>query len=96
MLAAGIFMGTLSTFQYLTDTFTNNYGGFAQVLYAGIVGQAESYRIAGSVGDPNFFGQVLVMLVPLGFDRMLNERSLVLRLLGLWGVMVCLLAMLFT
>jgi len=96
LVAAGIFLGTLSVYQYLTGTFSENYGGFAQVEYANIVGRTSDYRIGGPSGSPNFFAQAMIVLVPLALDRMWNEKSIWLRVLAGWGVAVSALTVIFT
>jgi putative inorganic carbon (HCO3(-)) transporter len=96
LLAAGTFMATLNVYQFLTNTFDNAYGGFAQASFAGIVGEATGYRIAGPVGDPNFFALVLLILVPISLDRLVSERRLPLRLLAALALGSCLLAIIFT
>jgi hypothetical protein len=42
LLAVGIFLGSLSVFQYLTGTFTNPYGGFARAEFKEISDNAEA------------------------------------------------------
>lgn len=96
LLAAGAMMATLNVHQFLTNSFDNAYGGFAQASLAGIVGEATGYRIAGPVGDPNFFALVLLILVPISLDRLVSERRLLLRLLALVALATCLLAITFT
>jgi O-antigen ligase len=96
LLAAGILMATLNLHQAITGNFDNNYWGFALGSYAGIVGDATGYRIAGPVGDPNFFALVLLIIVPIAIDRLMVERNLPLRLLAGLAAAVCLLAIVFT
>lgn len=82
LIATGIFLGTLSVYQYLTDTFVNDYGGFAQAGIMQITGDEGGYRISGPIGDPNFFAQAMLVLVPISLERMLHERNRSLRLLA--------------
>lgn len=97
LLAAGIFMATLTTFQQLTGTFSNNYWGFAKAgLQQIVAGQSDDYRIAGPIGDPNFYAQVLLVLVPIAMDRMWNERKRWLRLVAMWALAVCVFSIFFT
>jgi len=88
LLGIGIFLGTLGVFQYLTGTFSNNYGGFSQTVLKGIAGSASGYRLAGPIGDPNFFAQIMVVLIPIAIERMLHERKPLFKILaGLAGVL---------
>jgi len=96
LLAAGIFMGTLTVIQYATKSFHNVYGGFAQYEIMHIVGQSSGPRVSGPVGDPNFYAQIMIVLIPIGLDRFWSEEKPVLRLVAVWAVSVCLLSVLFT
>jgi O-antigen ligase len=88
LLIAGALMGGLSLLQQLTGTFNNDYGGFAQVDGKGftteetIQGKVVQLRVAGPVGEKNRYGQVMLMLVPLGFFQALGEESRKFRLLA--------------
>ena len=96
LLTAGIFIGTISVYQYLTGTFGNNYWGFAQSFYMQYAGTQQGYRISGPVGDPNYYAMVMLVLVPLALERVLNERSRPLRLAALWALTVIALTVVFT
>lgn len=96
LIGAGFLLGSLSCFQFLTRTFTNNYGGFATASYQLIVGQQNGYRIGGPIGDPNFFAQILVVVVPIALERFLHERRMLVKLIALWSSLVCVAATLFT
>ena len=96
LLIAGIFMGTISVYQYFTGTFGNYYWGFAQSSYMQYAGTQEGYRISGPVGDPNFYAMVMVVLVPLALERLLDEGSRPLRMMALWAFIVIALTVVFT
>jgi len=96
LLLAGILIGSFSVYQFLTKTFTNNYGGFAQAEYMQITVGSNDYRIAGVVGDPNFFAQIMVVLVPVALERMLHEQRLGLRILAGVALMLSALSVLYT
>jgi O-antigen ligase len=89
-------MGTISVYQYLTGTFENNYWGFAQASYEQYAGSLKGYRISGPIGDPNFYAEVMVILVPLALERVLNERNRALRLIAIWALSVITLTVVFT
>ncbi len=96
LLIAGMFMGTISAIQFLTGAFHNTFLGFGLAQVQHIIGQTEDFRIGGPIGEPNFYSQILLPLVPLAFERMWNERKLLLRLLAGWSFIACLLAIVFT
>ena len=96
LVAAGIFTGSISVFQYFTGTFTHTYGGFGQAQIQNIVTGTDDYRISGPIGDPNFYAQILVVIVPLAFHLMLAEKNLFRKGLAAWCTAVCSLAIIFT
>ena len=84
ILAAGI-MSAIVLFQELTHTYSNIYGGFAQRI-GSLEDQTTGVwqdRPAGSIGEPNYFAQILLITVPLGLFRFASERALSLRLVAL-------------
>ena len=50
----------------------------------------------GPVGDPNFFAQVMVVLLPLAGERFVNEKKLFYRLIAAWAFIVSTLIVIFT
>lgn len=96
LLAAGIFMGTLSVYQQLTGTFDNNYWGFSEGVVMNIVGSSSDQRIAGPGLGPNAYAQFLLVLAPLALDRLWHARRPLLRLLAGWAFVVCTLSVIFT
>jgi putative inorganic carbon (hco3(-)) transporter len=96
IVAAGIFTGSISVFQYLTKTFTNIYWGFGQAQILNIVTGVDDFRISGPIGDPNFYAQILVVIVPLAFHFMTTEKKIILRALAAWSLIVCSLSIIFT
>ncbi len=74
-LATGILLGTIAVFQYLTGSFSNEYWGLADSSLMNIVSGTEGYRIMGTYGDPNFFAQVMVVIIPLALNRLRNEKK---------------------
>lgn len=96
LLFSGIFLGSISVYQYLAGAFGNNFWGFAQSKFMQYAGAMEGYRISGPIGDPNFYAAVMVVLVPLALERVLNERNRALRLLAAWALCVITLTVVFT
>jgi O-antigen ligase len=54
---------------------TAQLGGLARIKQAHIYGDVFEPRIAGPLGDPNFFAQILVMLVPLALFMAWDSRD---------------------
>ncbi|MCA9980205.1 MAG: hypothetical protein KDD89_05215, partial [Anaerolineales bacterium] len=95
LIAAGIFLGTLTTYQFLTGTFDNNYWGFAQADVRQITTGSADYRIAGPISS-NYYALVMVALVPIALDRLWHEPSYILRLVAGYGALVTILSVIFT
>lgn len=89
LLISGALIGGLSLYQQVTKTFDNNYGGFAQVQSDFVTGALDTTtdlphpRLAGSIGEKNRYGQLMLMLVPLGLFQLWMYRSTALRILAL-------------
>jgi putative inorganic carbon (HCO3(-)) transporter len=88
LIASGALVSVFSVHQVMTGNFDSNYFGFAQAdtaIRTGVVtltGEVLQPRMAGSIGETNRFAQVMLMLVPLGIFRIIDERRLSLRLLA--------------
>lgn len=96
LLLSGILMGMISTYQYLTGTYSNNYWGFGQAAVQHITDDVNDYRIGGSIGDPNFYSQLMVVLIPLALNRVWNEKHVLLRVVAGCALVVTLLTVVFT
>lgn len=88
LIASGALVSVFSVHQVLTGNYDSTYLGFAQAdttIRTGVetlTGEVLQPRMAGSIGETNRFAQVMLMLVPLGIFRIIDERRLSLRLLA--------------
>jgi O-antigen ligase len=73
MVTGGALVATLTVFQFLTGRFGTTFFGFGQSAVQNIVGGVDDVRISGPIGDPNFYAQLLVLLIPLALDRAFAE-----------------------
>src|SRR5262249_36215689 len=96
LLAAGLLLGGISTYQFLTGSFYSNFGGLGNAQLATIAGEVDSWRLSGPIDDPNYYGQILAVLVPLAADRVRHETSRTLRGLAMLALALCLAAILST
>jgi len=85
LLVAGALMGGLSVWQEVTRTYGNDYGGLAQINSAGFnigdtLDKVLRPRLAGPIGEQNRYAQILIVLVPLGFFRVIDEPRRALRI----------------
>jgi putative inorganic carbon (HCO3(-)) transporter len=88
LLISGAFIGGLALYQQVTNTFDNEYGGFAQVQsdfgtgVETLQGEVQQSRLAGSIGEKNRYAQNMLMLVPLGLFQLWIYRSTWARILA--------------
>lgn len=81
LILAGGVMGSLSLFQYVTKTYSNNYGGFAQISEGrGLAvetahGTEYRARLSGPIGEKNRYAQIMLMLVPLAVYCFQSSQS---------------------
>jgi putative inorganic carbon (HCO3(-)) transporter len=98
LLLAGVLMAAVVIFQEVTASYSKPFMGFGQVGREWFIGQAKTPRLSGPIGDPNYFAQILLVLVPLGLLRFFGERTMFLRLLaaGATGVIAFALTLTFS
>ncbi len=65
LVASGSLLAALGVYQVATGSFGGELGGLGRIKQAQIYGDVFEPRIAGPLGDPNFFAQILLVLVPL-------------------------------
>ena len=96
LIATGAVLGTISCYQVFTGAYDHQFGGFGRIKLAQIVGEVREPRIAGPLSDPNFYAQILVVLIPLALYRVWDESSWRLRAAAAYALAVILLALFFT
>lgn len=96
LIFAGIFMGSLSVHQYITGNFSSIYGGFAESPLLNIVSGTEGHRVGGPLGDPNFYAQILIVILPLAISRTFYETKMPLRILAGFASLVIGMSIVFT
>jgi putative inorganic carbon (HCO3(-)) transporter len=58
-------LALLSLFQIATGRYDQDFFGFASVQTGTIYSDVSGARISGPIGDPNFYGQILLIALPL-------------------------------
>lgn len=96
LIAVGIFLGSLSVFQYFTGSSDRDFGGFAISEQHQIIGAVDDFRSSGPIGDPNIFAQIMVVIVPIALERFLHEKRNGLRMIALYGFVVSVLTVILT
>jgi putative inorganic carbon (HCO3(-)) transporter len=96
LILAGSFMGAVSIYQELTHSYSNDYGGLAQVDRFGTGGgfniaPADSEqkvlrpRLGGPLGSENRYAQILAVVLPFALLRAFRESRRRLRLAAALG-----------
>lgn len=96
LIYCGVFLCTLSVFQYLTGTYNTNYGGFAISLSHQIIGAVDDFRATGPLGDPNFFAQIVVVFVPISLERLFHEKNTINRMFAVLCLATSILTVIIT
>lgn len=91
IVAFSLLAGMFAVYKYgISGDMANEFGGLARTPHYG------GDRLAGFLGDPNEYGAVLVLILPLAVYRALWSRSVAGRLLGLAAVAVILPSVMLT
>jgi O-antigen ligase len=96
LLAAGTFLALVTVFQQLKADYYRPFLGFGQVDSAYFRAQDDVARLAGPLGDPNYYAQILLPLIPIGLLAARWERARALRLAARCATALVLLAVAFT
>lgn len=90
LLGGGAFLAGLAVVQAVTGSYASDFGGLARIKHAHIHGTVFQPRIAGPLGDPNYFAQILLVLVPIALFTGWNEARARVKLLAfaMGGVIV--------
>ena len=97
LLIVGIILGTISVYQGISGAYDNDFWGFGRTGgVQNIVGATEGNRVAGPIGDPNYYAQILLVLIPLAINRLVNEKHFLLKTLAGWALIVSSLAVVFS
>jgi len=67
ILGAAAFMSSIAIFQAVTGSWLDSFGGLAQVNAGYLRNPEATARAAGPIGDPNYFAQILVPAVAIGY-----------------------------
>jgi putative inorganic carbon (HCO3(-)) transporter len=96
LLAAGTFLALLTIFQSATGYYENDFGGLAQFRVSEITGTNDAPRPGGTLGDANYYGQSLLILVPIALFFMVEGRKRLAKLAGGLASFALIVAIIFT
>jgi O-antigen ligase len=96
LLAAGTVLAFLTIFQSATGYYENDFGGLAQFRVSEITGTNDAPRPGGTLGDANYYGQSLLILVPIALYFMVDGRKRLTKLAGGVASLALVIAIIFT
>jgi O-antigen ligase len=73
ILAAAALLSSVAIFQALTGNWLDDIGGLGQVNAGYLRNPDSTARAAGPIGDPNYFAQILLPAVAIGFVAFRRE-----------------------
>jgi putative inorganic carbon (hco3(-)) transporter len=87
---AGALLATISVAQIATGIHAE-LGGLTQIVHANIYGEQEDARAAGPLGDPNYYGQMLIVVIPMALylAAVAERKRIRLFWLGVAGAIAC-------
>ncbi|MFC1959482.1 O-antigen ligase family protein [Chloroflexota bacterium] len=92
-----LLLASLSAFQVLTGNFEFSFGGLALSPFHQIVGEFDNARVSGPIGDPNFYAQILLMVLPLAAYRLFDpQEKSHLRIVGGFSSLMIVAVVVFT
>ena len=96
LVLAGSCLAFVSVYQKATGSFYRPYGGFGLVDSSFLRGQSDVPRLAGPLGDPNYYAQILVAVVPLALLAAWREQRARLRAAGIASALLMCVAITLT
>jgi putative inorganic carbon (hco3(-)) transporter len=96
LVFAGSCLALVSVYQKATGTFLRPYNGFGLVDSSFLQRRTDVARLAGPLGDPNYYAQILVAVVPVALLAAWREQRKGLRLAGVASALLMCVAITFT
>ncbi|MHB8626581.1 MAG: O-antigen ligase family protein [Aggregatilineales bacterium] len=96
ILLSAALVASLSAYQMLTKDFNNTFFGLANAPVHQITSGFDSNRVTGPLSDPNYYGQILLMVLPIGLYGVLTERRRLFRFIYLGASLAIMAATVFT
>ena len=96
VMGAGVFLALITVFQAVTGQYGQDFGGLAQYRVSDIAGTTEGARPGGTIGDANYYGQLLLIVIPVALYLLFDGRKNSVRLIGLASAGVLTLAVILT
>ena len=89
-------LSTLTLYQTVTGNTDSDFGGLAQFRVSEIFGGSDAARPGGTIGDANYYGQLLLIVVPVGLYLLFESRVLLAKFAALGATTAIMGAIVFT
>lgn len=96
LLGVATLLSALTLYQTATGRTDTEFGGLAQFRVSEIFGGADAPRPGGTIGDANYYGQLLLIAVPIGLYLVFESRGLLAKLAALGATTAVTGAIVFT
>ena len=96
VMGAGVFLASLTVFQAVTGQYDQSFGGLAQYRVSDLAGTAEGARPGGTIGDANYYGQLLLVVIPVALYLLFDGQNKWARFVGLASAGMLTVAVIFT
>jgi len=88
IILSAALLSSLSLYQTVTGDYVNTFWGLAKAPVHQITNGFDSVRITGPLDDPNFYAQILLMVVPMAAYRALTDPEKRLRRIAMFCLLV--------
>lgn len=96
IIGGALLLTAINSYKYLSGNFTSEFGGFAQSGVSFMADDNKMFRLSGALAGPNYFAQLLLIAVPISFERMLSESSRWLKIIAGTTLMLSVIVILLT
>lgn len=83
IIIGAFFLSSLTTIQVVTGDYDNEFFGFAKAPVHQVFEDLDNNRPVGPLDDPNYYSQILLLVLPFAIYRGLTDPNPMLRTIGL-------------
>ncbi|MCC7450510.1 MAG: O-antigen ligase family protein [Anaerolineae bacterium] len=96
LLLCAALLAFISCYQTLTSSYEFEFFGLGKSGIHEITAGFDNARVTGPLDDPNYYAQMLLLVLPISVYRAMTERNLPLRLLAVVSSMMIMATIIFT
>jgi O-antigen ligase len=100
LIISAMLLSSLTWYQFITGDYANTFYGLATSRVDSVnedgVEWVDIQRVGGPVGDPNYYAQILVMVLPLSIYRTISQKQSSRRLMAAFCTLLIAGAIVFT